>query len=210
MEQAAVAPKLRGKPGKIWFVITFVAGAAGALSAVAAAGVGTYDVEPFRIELRAAPASGGTTELAVRAVPRIQLGHAEAPTHSAPLRVRVTVLGATETLLPGDPARIKSPKDLVAFMGADAKDAVRSFAIKCALLAASGGAAAGAALSLFGMRWRRVVGAALAGVLTFGLIGAMMQQTYDSSKFLRVRYVPEQQQVLPGDLGPGGLELPQP
>lgn len=190
MDQATVAPALKKKPSGIWTLIVFIAGAAGALGAVAAGGKGTYDVEPFRFELRAKPAPAGETQLAVEVVPGLTTGHAEAPTHSSPLEARVTVVGVSNGFLSTDADAIDSPRDLASYMGNEARSAVRSFAIKCGILAASGGAAAGAALSLFGMRWRRVVGGALAGLLTFGIIGALMQQTYDANQFANVRFVP--------------------
>ena len=195
LEKVATAPKLRGKPSKIWVLITFVAGAVGALGAVAAGGHGTYDVEPFTLELRAKPADSGSTQLAVDPIPGLRTGRAEAPTHQSPLTVSVTVVGVSDGFLPTDAKTVATPHDVTTFMGDEAKTAVRSFAIKLAGLAFAGGAAVGAALSFIGMRWKRVIGAGLSGLLVFGIIGALMQQTYDSNKFLQTRFVIDQPAV---------------
>lgn len=192
MDAASVAPALKRKPNRIWLLITFITGAVGALGSVAALGTGTYDVEPFTIELRAQIAPAGKTELAVRPSPAavaLPPSHAEAGTHNSPIVFRATVVGLSGQLLTSDPKKVATPQAFKGFLGDEGKEAVRSFAIKLAALALAGGAAAGAGLSLIGMRFRRVVGAALSGLLVFGVIGALVQQTYDPDAFVKTRFV---------------------
>jgi hypothetical protein len=187
MDPSTLAPTDR-KPSRWWILVTAVAGAAGALAAVGAVGRGTYQVGPFRIELRARPAALGTTELAIRAVEGFIPSHAEAGTHAAPMVFRATIVEVDAAgLVASDRAVARSPRALATFIGDDGKSAITAFAIRLALLALAGGAAAGLALS-FG-RWRRAIGAAVAGVLTITAIGILVQRTYNADEFLKTRYV---------------------
>lgn len=186
MEPSTLAP-FKAKPKKWWVLITLIAGAVGALSAIAAGGKGTYDIAPFTVELRAKPAALGKTELAVKQLGALIPGHAEAGTHKAPIVFRATITGLSPVAAPTDFKAVDTPDGFVSFLAEDGKKAATSFAIKLALLALSGGAAAGVAIS-FG-RWRRIVGAALAGLLTFAVIGLMVQRTYNKAEFLKTRYV---------------------
>ena len=190
----------RPKPPKVWVLVTIIAGAAGALGAVAAGGKGTYDVAAFRVELRAMPAALGKTELAVRPEPPaagVPRTHAEAGTHNAPLVVRATVVDVSGAV-PSDLKAFWSPYDLASYLGDEGKDAAQRFALMLAGLAAAGGAGAGLLVS-FG-RWRRVVGGLAAGVLTFAVIGFLMQQTYDAREFQKTSFVSDDSQPIPSGL----------
>lgn len=187
----ATAPR-RTKPPAWWILVTIVAGAAGALGAVAAAGKGTYDVAAFRVEFRATPAALGKTELAVQPetpIPGVPRQHAEAGTHNAPLVVRATIVDASRTV-PSDLRAFDSPADLAGYLGDEGKDAIQRFALYLAGLAAGGGAAGGLLIS-FG-RWRRVLGGLVAGIATFAAIGFLMQQTYDAREFQKTSFVVEE------------------
>lgn len=191
------------KPKKRWTLIVIGAGAIGAMSSVAAGGHGTYDITPFRIELRAKPAFFGKTEFAVRPL-TLHPGHAEAGTHAAPIVLRATITDISPAFVTSDRKTVATPHAFAAFMGQEGKDAVRAFAIKLALLALAGGAAGGAAVS-FG-RWKRIVGGALAGLLTFAIIGLLIQQTYNSAEFLKTRYVLDRASLpAPVPSAPGGV-----
>lgn len=183
------------KPPRWWALVTLVAGAVGAFGAIAAGGKGTYDVAPFAIELRARPAALGKTELAVRpsAIPTpvvLPSAYAEAGTHNGPIVFRATVVGLdAEKAIPSDFQAAQDPHGLATLIGERGKDAARAFAIKLALLALAGGAAAGAVIC-FG-RFRRIVGAALGGLLTFAVVGLLVQQTYDGGEFAKTRFQTE-------------------
>lgn len=201
------------KPPRWWALVTLVAGAAGALGAIAAGGKGTYDVAPFKIELRARPAALGKTELAIRPTPLqtpavLPSAYAEAGTHNAPIVFRATITGVdADKAIPSDYEAIQTPYGFSTLLSEQGKDAARAFAIKLALLSLAGGAAAGAAIC-FG-RYRRIVGAALGGLLTFAVIGLLVQQTYDSAEFTKTRFrtegAPTKTPLEPGSLpGLGG------
>jgi peptidoglycan/LPS O-acetylase OafA/YrhL len=184
------------KPPRYWFFVVLVAGAAGAMIAIAAGGKGTYDVAPYRLELRAMPAALGATELAVRSFGRQVPVHATAGTHKAPMKFRVTILGTSSAATPDDLAALRSPRAMASFYGDNAKSATRAFALKLLALALAGGTAAGGALS-FGRRWRRIAGGALAGVLTFAVVGLLVYKTYDANEFSKTRFVIEKQSKSP-------------
>src|SRR5207253_2634637 len=142
-----------------------IAGIGGATGAVAAGGHGVYTIPPFRAELRAWPAVTGKTELAVRT----PLGgaHAEAATHHAPLDIRVTIIGVSSSAAASDLRALRDPQSLASLIAQQDGAAVRSFAIKLGLLALGGGLGGGIIVSIG--RWRRIVGAALAGLLAMGI-----------------------------------------
>ncbi|HEX9775482.1 MAG TPA: hypothetical protein VGB83_07870 [Actinomycetota bacterium] len=197
------------KPAGWWKLATLLAGAVGALGAVAAAGSGTYDVAPFRVELRATPSVYGKTELAVQpegGFDELPRQHAEAGTHASPITARATIVGLSVAgLVTSDQRLLADPYELNRFFGREGKDAVRAFALKLAALALAGGLAGGLVVSMG--RWKRMIGGALAGLLTFAVIGLLMQQTYDSNEFTKTRFVVEDAGGLPdGDGLP--LDLP--
>ncbi|MBI4730435.1 MAG: hypothetical protein HY775_13200, partial [Acidobacteria bacterium] len=78
------------KPARWWIAVTFVFGAAGALTSVGLYSAKTYSIQPLRVELSAMPALAGASQLTVRPRPGIQTGYAEAPTHTSPITLRMT------------------------------------------------------------------------------------------------------------------------
>lgn len=174
------------RPSAWWILVTLVAGVAGALGAIALGGRGTYDVPPFRAELRAWPAVAGKTELAVRA-PAIGRAHTEAGTHSAPIDFRVTIVGLSSAPAASDLRALRTPRDLATLIGQQDEAAVRAFAIKLGLLALGGGLAGGAIVSMG--RWQRIVGGALAGLLALAAIGVAVKVTYNVDEFAKTRFV---------------------
>jgi hypothetical protein len=180
------------KPPRYWFFVVLAAGAVGAMIAIGVAGKGTYDIAPFKLQLRAMPALLGATELAVAPFGRQVPVHATAGTHKAPMKLRITVLGTSSNATADDLAALTTPRRLTSFYGDNAKSATRSFALKLLALAIAGGAAAGAALS-FGHRWRRIVGGALSGLLTFAIVGLLVYKTYDANEFAKTRFVVDKQ-----------------
>jgi hypothetical protein len=178
--------RYRPKPSPIWALITIVAGVAGAVGAITVAAHGTYDMPPFRAELRAWPSFSGKTEIAVRA-PVVGKAHAEAPTHQAPISFRVTIVGVSSSAKRADLLAIRDPHALVTAIGKQDSTAVRSFAIKVGLLALGGGLAGGLLIS-FG-RWKRIVGGALAGLLVIAIVGVVVKATYNADNFTGTRFV---------------------
>jgi hypothetical protein len=179
-------PAARRKPSGWWVIVTLIAGIAGAAGAVAVGGHGTYDISPFRAELRAWPATSGTTEIDVRA-PIIGRAHAEATTHKAPIAFRVTITGLSGTAAASDLAALRNPRDLAALIGQQDSAAVRSFAIKLGLLALGGGVAGGLVVSLG--RWRRLLGGAIAGLLAIAIVGVAVKATYNTDAFAKTHFV---------------------
>ena len=180
------------KPPKWWALITFAAGAVGALVAIQLGGHGIYKVPPFDIELRARPAFAGKTELAIKPVSNFVPSHAEAGTHAGPMAFRATILNVQPgtNLISDDLVVDDTPYDLSKKLSQDGKSAVTKFAIKLIFLTLFGSALGGAAIS-FG-RWKRILGAILAGIVTMAIIGVMIQSTYDSGKFKQTSYVIDQ------------------
>lgn len=183
------------KPAKWWILVVLLAGGTGALGTVAIAGRGTYDVAPFKVRLQALPAPLGETALELQPVEGVieVPARAEAGTHASPLLAKATIVGVTSPPVRSDLVLLDSPYELASFLGQDGKDAIRSFAVLLAGLSIGGGALGGLVLS-FG-RWRRILGGALAGVLTFGGIGVLMQQTYDTSEFRKTCFVVDERCV---------------
>src|SRR5438067_7514529 len=179
-------PVARRKPSAWWILATIIAGVGGATGAVAAGGHGVYTIPPFRAELRAWPAVTGKTELAVR-TPLIGRAHAEAATHNAPLDIRVTIIGVSSSAAASDLRALRDPQSLASLIAQQDGAAVRSFAIKLGLLALGGGLGGGIIVSPG--RWRRIGGAALAGVLAFGIVGVAVKVTYKPDEFAKTRFV---------------------
>lgn len=199
---AAEAPgRFRYRPRKspIWVLITIIAGVAGAAGAVVIGGHGTYDMPPFRAELRAWPAVSGKTELAVRA-PVIGKAHAEADTHKAPIAFRVTIIGVSGSATASELQALRDPHSLATVLAQHDAAAIRSFAIKVGLLAVAGGLAGGLVVSLG--RWRRLLGGAIAGLLVIAIVGLVVKGTYDVDSFANTRFVVDHGalDVLPGVL----------
>jgi hypothetical protein len=186
VDPSAVQPAQRRKPSAWWILATIVAGIGGATGAVAAGGHGIYTIPPFRAELRAWPATTGKTELAVRA-PVIGRAHAEAATHQAPLDIRVTIIGVSSDAAASDLRALRDPQSLASLIAQQDGAAVRSFAIKLALLALGGGLGGGIIVSLG--RWQRIVGGALAGLLAFAIVGVAVKVTYKPDQFAKTRFV---------------------
>jgi hypothetical protein len=186
LDRSFEQPAARRKPAGWWKLITLIAGIAGATSAVAIGGHGSYDMPPFRTELRARPAVSGKTELAVRA-PIIGRAHTEANTHSGPISFRVTITGISGKATASDLAALRDPHDLITLIKQKDSAAVRSFAIKLGLLALGGGFAGGLVVSLG--RWRRMLGGALAGLLAIGIVGAVVGATYNTDAFAKTHFV---------------------
>ena len=186
MEPSTLAPSL-AKPAKWWFAVVLLAGALGASVAVGLAGKGTYDIAPFKVELRAFPAPLGKTELAIGAVQGFVPSHAEAGTHKAPLVFKATIKELTAAPAPDDLKVGTSPKEFNDFLTENGKHAKLAFGLKLLLLSALGGALGGAAVAM--KRWRRIAGGAVAGVLALAVVGLMVQRTYDSKQFSKTRYV---------------------
>ena len=185
-EQRSEQPVARAKPAKWWILVTLIAGIGGAAGAVAVGGHGTYDIAPFKAELRAWPAASGKTELAVRA-PIIGQAHAEANTHTSPIAFRVTITGISGKAAAPDLAALRNPRDLATLLAQQDSAAVRSFAIKVGLLGLGGGFAGGLVVS-FG-RWRRMLGAALAGLLAIAIVGVFVKATYNTDAFAKTHFV---------------------
>ena len=184
-------PHRAQKPSRAWIAIVLLAGSAGALGSVAALGTGTYDIAPFTVQFRAAPAALGKTELAIRPepeIPGVPRQHAEAGTHRSPIAVRASITGVTSSgIVRRDREVLTTPYDLAAYIGSEGKVAIRRFAIKLAVLALAGSGAAGLLIS-FG-RWRRILGAVVAGLVTFAIIGFLLHRTYDTAEFKKTQWV---------------------
>lgn len=199
------------KPPKWWIAVIAGAGAIGSLGTVSVAGSGTYDVAPFKVRLQAQAAPLGETVLSVQPLEGVLdvPARAEAGTHAAPILAKATIVGVSSPsgLVRSDRSLLEDPHALATFLGEDGKDAVRAFGIKLGILSLLGSGGAGLLLS-FG-RWRRILGAILAGTLTFGGVGLAVQQTYDASEFQKTCFVVEGRCVgggLPDDIvDPDGL-----
>jgi len=197
------------RPAAWWILATIAAGIAGSFGAIGVAGSGTYEVAPFQVELRAIPAPLGETVLAKK-VAGIEPGRAEAGTHNAPMVYKATITGLSvgDRLTNTDPQLVATPEAMADFLSEQGKDAIRSFGIKLAIVSVGGGAIGGIGVALAGMRWRRIAGGALAGLLTLAVVGVLTQQTYDKSEFQKTSFVADESITdQTGDLGdvlPGG------
>jgi predicted phosphodiesterase len=122
---------------RLWpWVAALLLASAGAWLALLAAGRGTYQLGPFRVELFARPGSG-LTEVALP-----PLGQIRADTHAVPLRL-------TATLDLVDPDRLNQTVEAVGVQGLVEQvehrglDATRSHGIRAAVVALAGVAVAG-------------------------------------------------------------------
>lgn len=184
MQPSTVAPKPK-KPPRWWALVTIAAGVSGAFGGIAAGASGTYEVPPFTVELRAMPAPAGKTELEVKPA-SLSPGYSEAGTHASPLVLRATVVSIDGSLLPSDAIALATPNGFANHFAENGKAAGIAFAIKTAIVGLLGALAAGAAIS-FG-RWQRILGAAIAGILTLGVVGAMTAATYDKDEFKKTSF----------------------
>ena len=199
MEPTPKTFSYRPRRSPIWVLITIIAGVAGAAGAVAVGAHGTYDIPPFRAELRTWPSVSGKTELAVRA-PVIGRAHVEARTHDGPITFRVTIVGISSKATVADLQALRDPHDLATLLGRQDSAAIRAFAIKVGLLALGGGLAGG--LLVFFGRWRRFLGGALAGLLVIAIVGAVVEATYDTEQFRNTHFVVDHGSL---DVLPSGL-----
>jgi hypothetical protein len=189
MEGSAIAPPHQVGQ-KRFMIAAMLLGAAGSMIAIAAFGEGRYSVGPMVIEMQAKPATSGTTELGVNPVPGLQSGIAKADTHAGFLAFRGTVVGVIggESNISSTLALLKDPESLATTIRDQGKDAFRRFGIRLGWLTLAGGGAGGLAISLIGMKTRRVLQGALGGVILVGALGLVAWQTYDIDKFSQVQF----------------------
>jgi hypothetical protein len=185
MDGAALPPPRQ--VGRLAYLLAaLVLGAAGSMVALATFATGTYRVGPLVVELAVRPSTTGTTELGITApVPAFPKGVARRETHEGFLAGRATVVGVA--LSGADEARalplVATPRDLARTLREDGKDALRRFAIKVGLLTLAGGAAGGLVVALAGLKLRRVLQGALAGLVLVGALGVWAWRTYDVERF---------------------------
>jgi hypothetical protein len=191
MEGSALAPP-RQVQRQGYLVLTILMGIAGSLIAMAAFAKGTYRVGPLIVEMKAFPATSGTTELAVEPIagaPLIRPGHAKTTTHTGFLGFQGTVVNVYgQGLLPLAEKAVVNPKALADEIKAEGKTAAKKFGLRVGLVVLGGGAAGGFAVALLGMRTRRVFQGAAAGVLVVAILGLIAWQTYDIDKFSTERF----------------------
>ena len=172
-----------------------IAGVAGAAGTIAIAGHGTYDVGPFKTELRAWPAPAGKTELAIEYNAFGPNIHAEAGTHRGPIAFKATIVGLNGIgSVAASAAELSDPRALATKIRDDGQDAIKSFAIKLGSLALGGGLGGGLIISLG--RWRRILGGAVAGLLAFAIVGFIVQSSYNANEFTKTRFVTEDGRVI--------------
>lgn len=213
-ETAPATAGVGTKPARWWIAVTLLAGALGATGSVAAFGSETYTITPLRVKLSARPALLGSSQLSVEPVPGALPWHSEAGTHNSPITFRMTVVGVGvhDEFASGSLAGLgeaaeddavlravvnRDPHALVQHIrfSEEGKEAIADFGMRLGLLAVSGGAVGGLAVS-FG-RWRRLLGGALAGILAIGIVGALLHQTFDAEEFRNARVVVEDQGAAP-------------
>lgn len=202
MDGAALPPP-HEVPQWRWLIAAILLGWAGSLVAVAAFASGTYRVGPLLVEMSVRPASSGTTELAVRAIPLdstgLRPGAIEVDTHEGFLAFRGTVTDIAGEAFLVEAAKVTSnPKALATSIRDDGESAMQRFGLKVGLVTLAGGAGGGAAIALVGMRVRRVIQGAIAGVVLIGVLGLVAWQTYDINKFPETPFSPNVTQTLPG------------
>src|SRR2546425_1283049 len=179
MEGAALAPphqvaRLR------WAIAAVVLGCAGSLVSLAAFAKGTYRVGPLIVEMSARPATSGTTELALRPLQIPTTGHVEARTHTGFLAFRGTVVGITGPAdIAAAIAAARDPQTLATYIRDSGQDSMRRFGIKAGLVSLAGAAAGGLAVSLVGLKLRRLLQGIVAGLVLVGVLGVVAWQTYD-------------------------------
>jgi hypothetical protein len=174
-----------------WLAITILLGFAGALSALVGFGKGTYAMGPMDVEVSVRAAFSGKTELAITPIAGVKAGHAEAPTHAGFLAFRATVVSVHGTRLIPDANRIiANPRSFDSFVKNDNDEAMKKFVLKVGLMSLAGGAGGGAIIGLIGLRPRRLIEGAIAGVLLVAVLGLIAYQTYDVNEFQNVTFKP--------------------
>ena len=191
MDGSALAPPRQVKT-QGYLVLTILLGIAGSMIAMAAFAKGTYRVGPLIVEMSAFPATSGTTELGVSPLtntPVTVARHAKADTHTGFLGFKGTVIGVGgEGFIPLAVESVASPKTLADEIKADGKSAGRRFGLRVGLVVLAGGSAGGFAVSLLGMRVRRIFQGAAAGVVVVAILGVLAWQTYDIDEFSKVQF----------------------
>lgn len=156
-----------------------VVGIIGAWVALLVAGPLGYRLGPFEVELYARPGDG-VTEIHLPPFGRIL-----ADSHAAPLRLTATLeeVRAPEVF---DAIDERGSTGLVELVEGAARDAVARHAARALVIAAAGGMILG--VLLFRVRWRPVVGAALAGFLILGATAGLARATFSTDAFLQPTY----------------------
>jgi hypothetical protein len=191
MDGAALPPApVRGHLGAL--IASAVLGIVGSLAGIAAFGHGTYPIGPLSVELSVKPGGSGTTELAVApAITGLDPGHTTTNTHSGYLQFRGTVVGITRPSALVDAKRFAAdPFTLATFIRDDGQVALKKVGIRAGIAALAGGAAGGGAIALFGMRPKRVLQSAIAGVAIVAILGVVAWRTYNVNSFARSTFTP--------------------
>lgn len=189
MEGSAIAPP-RQVAQKSYLIVTALLGIAGAFIAMTAFSAHTYRVGPLLMEMKVTPATEGTTELGIQfAQSGLKAGTVKVRTHTGFLALKGTVVGVIGTTSVVDAVTgTKDPATLAKLVQTEGKDATRKFLLRLGLIVLAGGGSGGAAIALVGLRPRRVLQGALAGVLVVGVLGLLAWQTYDIDKFNGVTF----------------------
>jgi predicted phosphodiesterase len=152
---------------------------AGAAVALLAAGRASYRLGPFDVELHARPGAG-LTEVALP-----PLGEIRADTHAAPLRLTATL----DQVDPDEANRIVSERGLdglVEVVERRGRDAVEAYALRAALVALVGTAAA--ALVVHRNRWNLLGATLVAGLAVVGVTGGATVAGYRPEAFIEPAY----------------------
>lgn len=188
MEGSAIAPPHQVAQKRFMFA-ALILGAAGSLVAVGAWGKGTYTVGQLVVKMEIRPSTEGTTEIAVEPVRGLSSGFLKRETHTSLLAFRATVVSflGTEptTALLGATADPGTLADTIQKQG---KDAARRFGLKIGWLTLAGGGAGGLVIALMGMKARRVLQGAAAGLVVMAALGLLAWQTYDADAFQRTQF----------------------
>jgi hypothetical protein len=189
MDGSAIAPP-RQVVRQGYLIVTILLGIAGSLVAMAAFGKGTYRVGPFLVQMSVKPATSGTTEMGIEfAQAGLQGGSAKKETHTGFLALRGAIVGLVGSDLSVEQlAAAKDPFSLATTIRDDGKAAMRKFALRLGLVVLGGGAAGGFAISLVGLKTRRLFQGAIAGVLVVGILGILAWKTYDIDKLNKVSF----------------------
>jgi hypothetical protein len=190
MEGSALAPPHQVAQ-KRFMIAAMLLGAAGSLIGLAGFSSHDYRVGALVMKMEVRPETSGTTELAVEPVRTLQTGFAEAETHMGFLAVRGTVIGIIGEASLLDAVEItKDPLALAEYVKEQGKDAARRFLLRTGLITIGGGGAGGLVIALFGMKARRILQGAAAGLIVVGVLGLVAWQTYDIEKFEQTQFRP--------------------
>lgn len=144
-------------------------------------GRGAYRIDGATVSLEAEPALSGGTEIRIPPI-----GTVSADTHMIPARVILTIEQISLDSLKKFADSSLTKKELFAEAERQATVAVKSFIAKLLLIAFVAGAATGVALPP--RQWRRIVTAALVGLMTAAVLIAATIYTYDYRAFRQPRY----------------------